>query len=283
MVRTGVALSVQDPGRVGWKRFGVPEGGWLDDYSARWANRLIGNEESAPVLECAWHGARFEVLMKTRIAICGARIEGSHESWRSYLVEPGDQIEIRRCLAGVWTYLAIEGGVPAPEIFGGSGYYARGAFGFAPEPGDIVEGGNRRVRLIPAQVGVRSVDPKAIRNFSDPPPLLMDHGPQWEGFAAREREHFFEQEWLLESRSDRSGYRFQGDPISAPPEEMISEPMVAGAVQIPPSGLPIAVMRDGPNVGGYAKIGIIRRESLDWLAQVRPGQPIRFGEADPWT
>ena len=103
----GAGASIQDLGRSGWKRFGIPPGGAMDSDSARKANLLVGNEEGAPVLELLFTGARFRVLGAAELAITGAEVESECPRWRNFSAEAGQEIAFGRLRAGVWTYLAV--------------------------------------------------------------------------------------------------------------------------------------------------------------------------------
>jgi allophanate hydrolase subunit 2 len=130
-------------------------------------------------------------------------------------------------------------------------------------------------RLV-ANVAGRSVTWSERRDYRAPPPLQVWPGPQWDSFNASDRASFFAQEWAVTSESDRMGYRLAGSALKAEPEQIISEPVRVGSIQVPASGQPIVIMRDGPTVGGYPKLAMINPVDLSWLAQCRPGTKVRF-------
>ena len=111
-----------------------------------------------------------------------------------------------------------------------------------------------------------------IREHSAPPPFRVWPGPQREIFS----DAFFEQEWTVTTQSNRVGYRLLGEPLNSPTQELLSEPVRVGTIQVPENGQPIVTMRDGPTVGGYPKLGMVDPADLSWLTQCRPGQKIRF-------
>jgi len=120
------------------------------------------------------------------------------------------------------------------------------------------------------------VDWHEVRDYTAPPTLRVWRGPQWEFFSEADRGLFFAEGWTVSSQSDRVGYRLEGTPLKAAANQIISEPVLTGSIQIPSSGLPIVTMRDGPTVGGYPKLGILDSRDLSWLAQCRPGARVHF-------
>jgi antagonist of KipI len=94
-----------------------------------------------------------------------------------------------------------------------------------------------------------------------------------------DRQRFFDEPWTVTSQSDRVGYRLFGTSLTSKLPQMISEPVRMGTIQVPESGQPIVMMRDGPTVGGYPKLGVLDSADVAWLAQCRPGQHIRFQAA----
>ena len=89
VLAVGAGMSIQDFGRSGWKRFGIPPGGAMDLESARTANLLVGNDAGAPLVELLFTGAKFLVLSSSELAIAGAEVECEWPTWRNFRVEPG--------------------------------------------------------------------------------------------------------------------------------------------------------------------------------------------------
>ncbi len=271
IVKPGMGLSLQDFGRVGWKRFGVPPSGVMDPHAAAWANRLVGNADDAPVLELLLQGAELRVLASRRFAVTGAEAGADVPAWCARTLAPGTRLSFPRGQTGLWTYVAVEGGFAAERILGSASAYPRGGIGRELRAGDqLAAAGGTDF----AKVGDSWVFWGERRNYAEPPLLHVWPGPQWEWFDGMERAGFFSAEWEVSNRSDRVGYRLEGARMNPPRKEMRSEPVLVGSIQVPPNGQPIVTMRDGPTVGGYPKIGLMDEESLSWLAQCRPG--VRF-------
>ncbi len=272
----GMGGTLQDQGRFGWRKFGVPTSGAMDDHALSWANRLLDNRPEVAVVELLLQGAKFEVLHDTWLAITGAEVEASVPLWRALRVKMGDKIQLRQIRSGVWSYLAVESGFAGPEFFGSRSVYVRGGIGSALADGDILgKAGNRNFELPPGVAG-RTIPPLERRDYGRPPPLKVWLAPQSELFGGKQRERFFASSWTVTPQSDRVGYRLTGDAIESPVKPLFSEPVRVGTIQVPASGTPIITMRDGPTVGGYPKLGVLDPSDVSRLAQCRPGQQIQF-------
>jgi len=273
VLRTGLGASVQDMGRMGWKRFGVPSSGVMDTHAAAWANRLVGNSDGAPVVELLLQGAEFSVLSARRFAVAGAEAGACIPAWHARRLAAGERLAFPRNARGLWAYLAVEGGFDIEPVMGSASAYPRGGIGAMLSVGDrLLAAGEANANHVAEGWVVWSEQ----RDHDSPPLIKVWRGPQWERFGEEERRCFIDTEWTVSSRSDRAGYRLEGARLNAPAEEMRSEPAVVGSVQVPPNGQPIVTMRDGPTIGGYPKIGVVDPESLPWLAQCRPGVPFRW-------
>jgi biotin-dependent carboxylase-like uncharacterized protein len=248
----------------------------MDDHAAGWANRLLDNDSSASVLELLLQGAALVALTDLWIAITGADANANIPMWRTVHMRRDDEVRFPLNRSGVWTYIAVDGGIDAPRLLGSASVFARGGLGTPSRAGDLVSR-TPGTRFPPmTAIAGRVVDWHERRNYDRPPSLRVWPGPQWEHFKPEERSRFFGQDWTVSSQSDRIGYRLSGDPLSRTELSMISEPVIVGSIQIPEGGLPIVTMRDGPTVGGYPKLGLVDPTDLSWLAQCRPGTRVRF-------
>jgi biotin-dependent carboxylase-like uncharacterized protein len=276
IIAPGLGAAIQDLGCLGGRRFGVPPGGAMDDHAATFANRVLDNPPEAPTLELLLQGARLTVLEETWIALAGADADSNLPMWRAVHVHPGQTIAFPRHRSGVWIYLSVEGGFEA-TISGEPGLgFSRGLIGKRLSKGDRLR---RRCSFsfhLPSRVAGRVVAWDEQRDYENPPDLRLWPGPQWDRFSREDCQALLEADWSVTSQSNRIGYRLEGPPLTSFPGQILSEPVRAGSVQVPPNGQPIVTMRDGPTVGGYPKIGLVDPRDLDWLAQCRPGQTVRF-------
>jgi biotin-dependent carboxylase-like uncharacterized protein len=276
MLAPGLGATLQDRGRVGWRRFGVPPGGAMDEHAAQWANRLLDNGPDAPVVEFLLQGAKLKVVRDVWIAITGSEAGVNVPTWRAVRMKENCLLHFPINRSGVWFYLAVEGGFEGPRLLGSASVYTRGRLGVPFVRGSILRRAAGRHFELPSGVAGRAVDRSERRDYEFPPPLRVWRGPQWDVFSCGDRELFFGQEWTVSSQSDRVGYRLSAKPLKVSETQIISEPVLVGSIQIPPNGQPLVTMRDGPTVGGYPKLGLVDAADLSSLAQCRPGVKLRF-------
>ena len=276
ILEPGLGATLQDRGRPGWRRFGVPPSGAMDDHAAHWANRLLDNTPDAPVVEFLLQGAKLRALRETWIAVTGADADASVPTWRAVRTNEDDVLQFPASRSGVWVYVAVEGGFEGPRWLGSASVYARGRLGQPSADGNILCRATSARFELPRGVAGRVVGWHERRNYESPPPLRVWRAPQWDLFSGSDRELFFAQEWAVSSQSDRVGYRLAGRPLKPSAAQILSEPVLVGSIQIPPDGQPIVTMRDGPTVGGYPKLGLVEAADVSWLSQCRPGVKVRF-------
>ncbi len=274
VLASGAGLSIQDLGRPGFARFGVPPGGAMDPHAAGWANRLLDNPPSAPVLELCLQGQRLEVLRDGWFAVAGSA--GGAAGGSASRRRAGEVLDFPPGLSGVWTYLAVPGGFDGDTVLGSVATDARAGLGRAFVLGDRIPAATWTGAAPTSAVASRLIARDERRDHAHPPALRVWPGPQWPAFSSADRERFFATGWTVSTRCDRAGYRLDGPALAPPSSEAVSEPVVVGTVQVPADGRPIVTMPDGPTLGGYAKLGVVDRDDLARLAQCRAGQVMRF-------
>ncbi|MBL9166510.1 MAG: biotin-dependent carboxyltransferase family protein [Verrucomicrobiales bacterium] len=275
----GFGSHLQDRGRSGWRRFGVPVGGVMDQHAAEMANHLMGNSPDAAVLEMCFQGAKLAALRPVWVAVTGADAGGNIQMWRSVQLQTDDVVGFPRSQHGMWTYLAVEGGFTDDLTLDSLGASPRVRLGRVLTRGAILRRSELSSFELPRGVGARSAPLPDRRLYSHPPALRVWPGPQWDCFPDAVRAAFFHNSWKVSSRSDRTGYRLEGQRLRPPPGQLVSEPVRVGTIQVPEDGMPIVTLNDGPTVGGYAKLGVLDSESLSWFVQCRAGQAVRFEPA----
>jgi len=283
--RAGPLLLVQDAGRLGMAAIGVPASGALDGAAADAANRLVGNPRGSAVLELLLGDARLRAEAPTWVAVTGAAgpltvhggPSGRPAPWAAaFRLEPGEVLAIGRAEYGLRYYVAVRGGVGAPVTLGSRSRDTLAGLG----PPPLRDGDDIPIGV--AETGTASpVPPLDALPASAPAAgevtLRVLPGPQLDRFAAGAWDALLGQSWTVTAEADRVGARLDGRPLEhARRDELQSEGVVTGALQVPPSGLPILFLADHPVTGGYPVIGVVRRGDLGLAAQLRPGQRVRF-------
>lgn len=274
----GPLALVQDLGRPGHAHLGVPPSGALDAPSLRLANRLVGNPEGAAGVECVLGGLRLRAETSCTVAVTGpavpvgvdGRDAGSHTPLH---LRAGQVLTLGSPTVGLRNYVAVSGGLAVPAHLGSRSTDVLSGIGPAPlRAGDALPLGP--VRGLPA--GVDAVPPRAAPDRVTAPVLL---GPREDWFADPARQ-LAAAVWSASPESNRVGLRLLGPPLVRAPgfagRELLSEGVVTGAVQVPPSGRPVVFLADHPTTGGYPVIGVVPAAHLPALAQVRPGTAVRL-------
>ncbi len=264
----GALSTVQDRGRPGFAHLGVPRSGAADGASYALANRLVGNDPGAACLETTLTGCSFRLDRATRVAVVGASCEVWLDArampWGTPLsVVAGSVLEVGSATVGLRSYIAVAGGVVVPEVLGSRSTDTLSGLGpkvLAAE--DVLPIG----RAGPAPEAVEIPRPSWVEVV-----LGIDLGPRAGWFS--DPGQIDGATYVVGSASNRIGVRLEGPRIARTHhEELDSEPMVLGAVQVPPSGQPVVLLADHSTTGGYPVIGVVR--DVAPLAQARPGQRV---------
>ncbi|MGO4858306.1 biotin-dependent carboxyltransferase family protein [Arthrobacter sp. 2MCAF14] len=303
VVNPGPLTLVEDLGRPGWASLGLSPSGALDRQSLRLANLLVGNPAEAAGLEILLGGLRLRFVTASTVAVTGAEgivtlNDAEIPLNQAVRVAPGAVLDFAAPVFGLRYYLAVQGGIDAPKLLGSSSTDMLSGEGPAPlkSGGQLgigrVSAGNGLVSGVgsvpgpgsgaSAGIGTRNNAHAlpAIRRAPDPGRAItarVDRGPRADWFDDDSWRRLVSQDWTLSPDSNRIGARLVGRPLTQTRlEELPSEGMVLGALQVPPSGLPTVFLADHPVTGGYPVIAVVRRTDLDLLGQARPGQRIRF-------
>lgn len=295
VVSPGFLTTVQDLGRPGYRHLGVPTGGAADRDALRVANVLVGNDEGAAGLEFTLSGATVRLRRARVLALTGGTCEArcgafAFPMWRPVAVRAGTEIEFSRIRRGARAYLAVAGGLDVPPALGSGSTDLRARYGgfegralrardklpLGPDrdghealwarlesgdapisaagwwvaPTEDLRGDVAMLHLLPGK-DVLTLDPRVLRALRD-------------GV------------WTVGADSDRMGLRFDGPAIPhVAITERVSEPVLPGAIQLPPDGRPIVLGVDAQTVGGYPVIAQVIRADMNLAMQLKPGDRVR--------
>jgi biotin-dependent carboxylase-like uncharacterized protein len=281
--KPGLFTTVQDLGRFGFLRYGVPIVGAMDTFSFTAANCLVGNSLSDACLEITLIGPELHVLRKTQITIAGGTISPKINGqdvpmWQTLTVEQDDILSFGRMEAGCRAYLAIRGSINVPQVLGSRSTYVRGGFGGINgrqlRTGDVLEGFGTR----PLEAEY-SLPEALIPQFTNSATVKVVLGPQVDMFTDEGLQTFLSSEYVITSEADRMGYRLDGAGIQHKAKtDIISDAILPGAIQVPKDGKPIIMMRDAQTTGGYPKIAAVTTPDLCLLAEARINSTVRFAK-----
>ncbi|WP_285187310.1 biotin-dependent carboxyltransferase family protein [Rhodococcus sp. MEB041] len=276
VLATGPLTTVQDRGRTGWSSLGVGTSGAADRRSHDAANRLVGNTIDAATLEVTLGGLVLRARTEVVLAVTGAptpfTVDGVPQGHGAVVVVgSGAEIRLDWAPVGLRTYVAVRGGIDVPRVLGSRS--TDSLSGIGPErvaPGAVLPIGHDAEDW----PGV-DVNPYPFEHRTT---LRVIPGPRADRFTDDALDLLLAQPWTVRTDSDRVGMRLQGaEPLSRSREdELPSEGMVTGALQVPPSGLPVLFLVDHPVTGGYPVIAVVVSADLGSAAQCAPGQTIRF-------
>lgn len=282
----GFFTTVQDLGRYGYQQFGIPPSGAMDSFSMTVGNMLVGNPPDAAGLEITYTGPRLRALRSILIAVTGAdfapRINGHPvNQWESLQLNEGDILEFGLPSAGARCYIAVLGGISVKKVMGSRSTYVRGNVGGLE--GRRIAAGDRIPAFLPAseariRVGPGRFVPPHLRPVCTAGLMVRAvPGPQDDYFTKRSLETFFGETYSVTEQADRMGLRLKGPQLEHREKtDIISDGMLAGAVQVPGDGQPIVMLADRQTTGGYPKIATVIGPDLHLLGQARPGDTVRF-------
>ncbi|PRQ11255.1 allophanate hydrolase [Corynebacterium sp. 13CS0277] len=289
---TGPQALFQDRGRPGHASTGISASGHFDRMSAARANHALGNSLDAPLIECFFGGLELEVHQPTYIIATGVlapititqpdgvvRTRTTNDVLR---LQPGDHVRIGQPEFGLRAYVAVRGGFDAPRIIGSASRDVLSGLGPAPLAVGDTLGADTTGAFIEDPDWLPIIDHlvplwRPTRTHT----LEVIPGPRDYWFTTESILNLFSQTFTVNSSSNRIGVRLDAEkPLERRPEmvgqELASEGMVRGCIQVPPDGNPVLFGPDHPVTGGYPVIGVLSSSSSDRCAQLAPGDSVRF-------
>ena len=273
VVAPGALTTIQDRGRPGYASMGVSESGAFDRSAYEAGRLLLGSLTGAAALEVVLGGLRLRATGPTRSVLTGGQVAATVGGREVRLGEPfdideGEELALRHCSAGIRVYVSFAGGIDVPPALGSRSTDLLSGLGPAPlRAGD----------LLPLGTGSQGAEvaeaPSLIEPTNDTVTLDVLPGPRTDWLVDPD----LAGEWTVSPDSNRVGVRLAGPVVALNRSDQLpSEGVVRGAIQIPPGGLPVIFGPDHPTTGGYPVVGVLTDLSSDALAQLRPGQRVRL-------
>ena len=275
VIDPGHLTLVQDAGRPGLGWQGVGDAGAFDRAAMRQLHALLGDPADAAVLEVLAGGLKLRAEADHRLAVTGGigpvHVDGEHvEHGRAFVARAGQEVVVGPVGLGLRAYVGVAGGVDVEPVLGSRS--ADTMSGLGPPrvaAGDVIEVGTP---AHPAEIeDVPALLTSGVTTVSAVP------GPRDDWFTGEAVRAFFSAQWSVSARSDRIGVRLDGPTLERQViDELPSEPCVRGSVQVVSAGMPVVLGPDHPVTGGYPVIAVVLDDHVDRLAQVRPGEIVRF-------
>ena len=278
IIKEGVHCSIQDKGRFGYRHMGVPISGWMDQRSALISNMILGNRENDAVIEMGPIGLKLVFHVNAYIALTGApkkallnneEIQFYKKTW----VSSGDVINIKSGHLGVWTYLSVCGGIQTESIWNSRSTFHLAGIGKGlikgvciPIIDEAISGSSNKLSRIKGNDHLKNSEVKVRK------------GPEFGHLTLSQQQSLLDESFTIGRDSDRMGYylvpedkeAFSGTP------DIVTSLVGPGTIQLPPSGVAMALMKDCQTTGGYARVLQIVEEEIDILSQKRPGEKIKL-------
>lgn len=282
IISAGMLTTIQDGGRRGFQKFGVPVSGAMDLYALAVANILVDNEQTEAALEMTLVGCTAKFTQSAVFAVCGGDFDltlggAPIEMSRAYRANVGDILAIGGAKSGCRAYLAVQGGFEIEPVLESGSTYLKGGFGGnfgrALKAGDCL-----KLRGTDAPISDLTNRFAPIWRLPPVKNLRVVLGPQDDLFSERGIATFLGENYKISPASDRMGYRLEGEQIEFAPEQdgnIISDGVTMGSIQVP-AGKPLIMMADRQTTGGYAKIATVISADLPICAQCKPGDTVKF-------
>ncbi|WLD94210.1 biotin-dependent carboxyltransferase family protein [Alkalihalobacillus sp. AL-G] len=300
IVQPGLFTTIQDKGRVGFQKFGVPVSGAMDIDAHRIANLLVGNDENSATIEMTIQGTEMKLEQDALVAFFGrgpTLRTNSRElpHGRPHFLSKGSIVKHAFTGSGARSYMAVAGGINVPIIMDSRSTYTRASFGGHE--------GRRLAKGDQLEIGKLTTEQEKILQFiketgtdhlvtwfvpsqffdSDVPnnTIQIIKNEQLETFTIESQNALLARPFTVTSQSDRMGYRLEGAELSKKSSKNeISSAVPFGTIQVPPDGNPIILLADRQTTGGYPIIGYTASIDRHKLAQMKPGDKLYFESID---
>ena len=274
LLRCPAGTSLQDEGRLAGAQYGIPTTGAMDQKSFRWANHLLQNSGNAVALEMAQPGLRIQFDQTCQISLVGAKVVASLNQTQlpnSSLISisAGDLLEIGAFLSGSRLYLCIQGGFQVERYLGSGSDFESVTSPSKRSTNEVLS------YLTIPQYNSLGAKPKWETTWFESPEIIAYKGADWALLSSEQQELIRSTTFHLSKFSNRMGIQLE-ELVPNQLEDLPTNPVFPGTVQLTPGGKIIVLMRDAGVTGGYPRILHLTEEGQSKLAQKRAADPIRF-------
>lgn len=276
VISPGLYSSIQDSGRIGYRKYGIPPSGTMDKKSAELANHLVNNSPEAAVMEITLHGPKLLFSVSTQICITGAdispRLNDQSISCNKIInIAADDTLSFGLLHFGARCYLAVKGGFQTEKIMGSHSYFSPVSAHSTIRKGD-------RLPINAYQSSERYYSTVRLDNsLFTSSKIECSRGPEFDVLNDQDKETIFNSSFTITKDNNRMGYRLEGTPLTYPTDyNMLTSSVLPGTVQLTPSGQLIVLMQDCQTTGGYPRILQLKQAGINILAQKKSFNAITF-------
>ena len=280
VIRPGACTTIQDLGRIGYQKFGIPVAGVMDEFAASVANFLVGNERNEAVLEITYLGPTLAFQEEMLIGIAGADVSPKLNGvpvpvWESFAVKKDDVLSFGSVKSGVRAYIAFAGSIDVPPVNGSKSTLMKSKIGGFQ--GRMLQAGDELAICVRHGSVPQRLPARFMPVYPHSNDISVCLGPQDDYFTEQGIADFFRQPYTITANADRMGIRLDGAAVAHKTKaDIISDAAVIGSIQVPADGKPIILMADRQTTGGYAKIGTVIKEDIIKLAQMASKDTVQF-------
>lgn len=279
VLRPGLFSTIQDLGRFGFQKFGVPHSGVMDRYAMRICNLILGNAQETSVLEITMQGPQLKFNAPTSICISGAdlspELNGKPIGNNSIIeIQKGDVLKFGMRRSGFRSYLGILSGFDTESLMGSLSWYEGLTKDFRLKKG-------MKLKYEPGRSAISETHSslKLDTNYLNSTEIEVYPGPEFEQLSSSQQDEIFNSRFKTDDSSNRMAVQFKED-LQNELQPIITSPVMPGTVQLTPSGKIIVLMRDCQTTGGYPRILQLSEKGIQVLSQKLPGEKIRFLRKD---
>jgi len=284
VISPGFLTTVQDLGRFRFAHLGVSPAGAADGFASRLGNLLVNNDANTSALEMTLIGGSFEFESNSLIAITGADCGPTLDDealpmWTSMVVRAGQTLKCGAMKTGARCYLCVHGGINVEKIMASASTHVQTGIGGWQGRRPLKKGDALPIAEIPREAKHHSctVRKDLINYLYEKSTIGVTPGPQSDFFSRESLRIFSSTPYLVSESSNRVGLRLKGESIArGKSEELITEGLSLGAVQVPPDGQPIILFVEHPTTGGYPKIANVISADFCRVGQLKPRDEVRF-------
>ena len=275
VIKTGFYTSVQDLGRIGFQKYGVPVSGAMDYYSVRVANALLDNDENDAILEITLTGPTLQFNCNTIICISGADISPKLNNKPIKLntvvsIKKKDIVSFGKLNYGYRCYLAVFGGFQTEMVMNSRSMYKDITPQFVLATNDELTVLEYTDVLKKSNASI-----KVNTNHFSSEEINVFRGPEFELLTKIQQRQLFSREFSISKDNNRMAYQLE-EPLKNNLKPIITSLVLAGTIQLTPSGKLIVLMRDCQTTGGYPRILQLREAAMNSLSQKVTGNSIHF-------